>query len=178
MGRTLSATLAVATAYGMLLLHIKALGGTEATFGLLTAVAAVPAAGLLGTLLSFPDRIRPPVLLATASLAYAAAAALQRRPRCRGGRVAGDARQPRRRAGGADGRARIDLVGRLPGRADGRQRAHLRRRARRPDRLPDRHHPIRMRDRDRARCHRRWTADVRAGQPVAPKVTTLYPARS
>ena len=84
MGRTplalvLTATLAVATAYGMLLLlplQIKQLGGTEATFGMLTAVAAVPAAALLGTLLSFPDRVRPTVLLAGASLAYAAAAAL------------------------------------------------------------------------------------------------------
>ena len=79
MGRTLTATLAVATAYGMLLLlplHIKELGGTEATFGLLTAVAAVPAAAFLGTLLSFPDRIRPTAILAGAALAYAAAAAL------------------------------------------------------------------------------------------------------
>ncbi|MEV4619895.1 MFS transporter [Asanoa sp. NPDC049573] len=83
MGRTslalvLTATLSVATAYGMLLLlplQIKHLGGSEATFGVLTALAAVPAAAFLGTLLSFPDRVRPPVLLAVASLAYGGAAA-------------------------------------------------------------------------------------------------------
>jgi MFS family permease len=74
----LAATLAVATAYGVLLLlplHLKQLGGSEATYGVLTAMAAVPAAAALAALLRVPDRVRPALVSAAASLVYAAATA-------------------------------------------------------------------------------------------------------
>jgi MFS family permease len=77
-GLLLMAMLAVASAYGVLLLlplYLKQLGGNEATFGALTAAAVLPAAVVLGVLLRFPGTIRPSVLLATASLIYAGGAA-------------------------------------------------------------------------------------------------------
>lgn len=78
LGLLLLALLAVSTAYGILLLlplYLQQLGGSEATFGVLTAAAALPAAAALGVLLRFPGRVRPAFLLAAASLTYAGGAA-------------------------------------------------------------------------------------------------------
>lgn len=77
MSRLLAGVLAVSTGYGVVLLlplYVKQLGGSEATFGLVTACAAVPAALLLGLLLRFPDRLPASSLLAGASIIYGSAA--------------------------------------------------------------------------------------------------------
>ncbi|MEV4517559.1 MFS transporter [Dactylosporangium sp. NPDC049525] len=74
----LAAMLAISSAYGLLLLlplYLKVLGGTEATFGALTAASALPAVVVLTGLLRFPDRVRPPVVLAGAAAVYALTAA-------------------------------------------------------------------------------------------------------
>lgn len=71
-------TLAVATAYGALLLlplHIVDLGGDEADYGLVTAAAALPAAVVLGLLVRYPVRFAPHSLLAVSAAVYAVAAA-------------------------------------------------------------------------------------------------------
>jgi MFS family permease len=76
-GRLLAGVLVVSTGYGVVLLlplYVQQLGGSEATFGLVTASAAVPAAVMLGLLLRFPDRLPASSLLAAASLVYGAAA--------------------------------------------------------------------------------------------------------
>ena len=66
----LTATLAISTAYGVLLLlapYIKTIGGTETTYGTLTAAAAIPTAFALGLLIRYPRRVRPHALLAVTS---------------------------------------------------------------------------------------------------------------
>ncbi|MEX5709350.1 MFS transporter [Parafrankia sp. FMc6] len=71
--------LLASSAYGVLLLagpYVKSLGGSEATYGVLCAVAAPSAAVALLLLLRFPRRVAPHRLLAGACLLYAAAALL------------------------------------------------------------------------------------------------------
>jgi MFS family permease len=66
-------SLAISTGYGMLLLlplYVVHLGGNEADFGLMMAVAAVPAAIAIGFLVRFPDRIAPQWLLAGSIAVY------------------------------------------------------------------------------------------------------------
>ena len=70
LGRLLAGVFALSTGYGLVLLlplYVQQLGGSEATFGVVTACAAVPAALLLGLLLRFPDRLPASGLLAAAS---------------------------------------------------------------------------------------------------------------
>jgi MFS family permease len=77
LGVLLAATLAVSTAYGVLLLlplYIIQIGGDEADYGLVAAVAAVPAAISLGLLIRYSRRFKPHVLLAATSAVYALAA--------------------------------------------------------------------------------------------------------
>ncbi|WP_239333216.1 MFS transporter [Frankia sp. CiP3] len=71
--------LLASSAYGVLLLlgpYVKSLGGNEATYGVLCAVAAPAAAVALLLLLRYPRRVAPHRLLAGACLLYAAAALL------------------------------------------------------------------------------------------------------
>lgn len=73
----MAGSLGISTGYGMLLLlplYVLELGGDEANFGLTMATATVPAAVAIGLLVRFPDRIRPPRLLAAAIAAYGAGA--------------------------------------------------------------------------------------------------------
>jgi MFS family permease len=77
LGRLLAGVFALSTGYGLVLLlplYVQQLGGSEATFGVVTACAAVPAALLLGLLLRFPDRLPASGLLAAASMIYGSAA--------------------------------------------------------------------------------------------------------
>jgi MFS family permease len=74
----LLATLSVSSGYGVVLLlplYMKQIGGSEATYGMVTAAAALPAAAALVALLRHPRRVSPVLLLCGASLVYAAAAA-------------------------------------------------------------------------------------------------------
>ncbi|WP_256789130.1 MFS transporter [Frankia sp. AvcI1] len=71
--------LLASSAYGVLLLlgpFVKTVGGSEATYGALTAAAAVPTAVALALLLRFPRTVPPNLLLAGSCLVYAGAALL------------------------------------------------------------------------------------------------------
>ena len=71
-------TLAISTAYGMLLLlplYVQELGGNEASFGVVLSSAAVPAVLCIGLLIRYPERLRPHALVAIAIAVYALGAA-------------------------------------------------------------------------------------------------------
>lgn len=71
-------TLAVSTAYGMVLLlplYVKELGGNEANFGVILSSAMVPAVFCIGLLIRFPEVMRPHVVVALAVALYAVGAA-------------------------------------------------------------------------------------------------------
>ncbi|THJ64462.1 MFS transporter [Candidatus Frankia alpina] len=74
----LTCVLLASSAYGVLLLgpFVKTVGGSEATYGALSAAAAVPTAAALALLLRFPRAVPPQLLMAGACLVYAGAAAL------------------------------------------------------------------------------------------------------
>jgi MFS family permease len=71
-------TLAISTAYGMLLLlplYVQELGGNEASFGVVLSSAAVPAVLCIGLLIRYPERLRPHAVVAIAIAVYALGAA-------------------------------------------------------------------------------------------------------
>jgi MFS family permease len=71
-------TLAISTAYGMLLLlplYVQELGGDEASFGVVLSSAAVPAVLCIGLLIRYPERLRPHAVVAIAIALYALGAA-------------------------------------------------------------------------------------------------------
>ncbi|WP_163554528.1 MFS transporter [Candidatus Frankia alpina] len=74
----LTCVLLASSAYGVLLLgpFVKTVGGSEATYGALSAAAVVPTAAALALLLRFPRAVPPQLLMAGACLVYAGAAAL------------------------------------------------------------------------------------------------------
>ncbi len=71
-------TLGISTAYGMLLLlplYVQELGGNEANFGVVLSAATVTAVLCIGTLIRYPDALRPHAVAALAIAVYALGAA-------------------------------------------------------------------------------------------------------
>lgn len=70
--------LGISTAYGLMLLlplHVEAIGGNEADFGIVASSGTVTAIAAIGALIRWPDRFSPHVVLAAAVVVYALAAA-------------------------------------------------------------------------------------------------------
>jgi MFS family permease len=74
MALLLVGTLGISTGFGMVLLlplYVQELGGDEANFGVILASATVTAVVCIGTLIRYPDMLRPHTVVALAIVIYA-----------------------------------------------------------------------------------------------------------